>query len=70
MGRIAFYAINATGLYMVMSARNYDEQETFRTILGFVLIGVGTLGILAINFWPRKKAEPAEDSTESEDTSK
>jgi len=66
MGRIAFYAINATGLYMVMTARNNEEESTARTIFGFVLIGIGTLGILAINFWPRKRAEDSDDSSETE----
>ncbi|HYF49616.1 MAG TPA: hypothetical protein VEJ63_09435 [Planctomycetota bacterium] len=61
MGRIACYAINGLGLYMVMSARNYEEEATTRTVIGFILIGIGTLGILAINFWPRKKQE---DSSE------
>jgi hypothetical protein len=28
-------------------------------IFGFILIGIGTVGILALNFWPKKRQTEA-----------
>lgn len=66
IGRLAFYAINVTGLYMIMS-RDEDSPKD-RMIFGFVLIGIGTIGILALNFWPKKK-QADEEGAEGESAS-
>jgi hypothetical protein len=66
MSRIAFYAINITGLYMIMN-QSEDDPSADRKIFGFILIGIGTIGILALNFWPRKQQqedEPEEAASE------
>jgi hypothetical protein len=65
-GRIALYALNATGVFLIMQ-QNREEPDINRRILGFVLIGIGTLGILAINFWPHGKKNSDSADTETED---
>jgi hypothetical protein len=58
MGRIPFYALNVMGLFLIMN-RDRDDPDQTRLYIGVALMVVGTLGILAINFWPRKKQDGA-----------
>jgi hypothetical protein len=65
MSRIAFYAINITGLFMIMH-QDEDDPSSDRKIFGFVLIGIGTIGIIALNFWPRKQQQEEPEEAASE----
>jgi hypothetical protein len=63
MGRITFYAISLTGMFLLVT-RNPDEFDPVRHYGGYTMVILGFLGLIWINIFRRRRAASEESEAE------